>query len=106
MRSWKNRLRHRLATSRPTESAVAISSLERPSAANRIILARNTSKYGNVYLRDRLSRIWRSWRDSRIVNGLCLGILAVPLEAFGETIADMRTLGNNNMSPYLWKHST
>ena len=35
----------------------------RPAAASRIILARSTSKYGNVYLRARLSRISRSLRE-------------------------------------------
>ena len=53
----KNRFRQRLTTSRPMPKDAPISSLDRPSAASRIILARKTSKYGSVYFRARLSRI-------------------------------------------------
>ena len=49
-------LRQRLTTSRPMSRDVPISSLDRPSAASRIILARKTSKYGDVYFRARCSK--------------------------------------------------
>jgi hypothetical protein len=45
-----------------------------PSAAMSTILARTTSRYGNVYLRARASRIVRSWSLNSMVNGLVLGI--------------------------------
>ena len=49
-RSLKKRFRHRLTTSRRVSSRAAISSLLIPWDAMKIILARCTSKYGNVYL--------------------------------------------------------
>lgn len=38
------------------------------------ILARTTSRYGNVYLRARASKTVRSWSLNSMVNGLVLGI--------------------------------
>ena len=52
-------------------------SLRRPSAANRIIFARMTSRYGDVYRAARCSRAARSSRVSVMANGLCLGTGAV-----------------------------
>jgi hypothetical protein len=46
-----------------------------PSAAIRIILARTTSKYGNVYLAARRFSSADSSADNLIRNGLFLGIL-------------------------------
>jgi len=45
-----------------------------PSAAIRIILARTTSKYGNVYLVERRFNSADSSTDSLIRNGLFLGM--------------------------------
>src|SRR6266699_1168209 len=54
-----------------------MASFDQPSAAKRMICARRTTKYGNVYFRTRLSNVSRSDGDRSIENGLCLGI-AVP----------------------------
>src|SRR5262249_36546882 len=50
-------------------------SLERPSAARRMILARMTSRYGDVYFRARSSSSARSSLDSSMMCGLCLGTI-------------------------------
>jgi hypothetical protein len=70
----KKRLRHWLTTSRRVSRRAPISSLAMPSAAIRIILARTTSKYGNVYLAARRVSSAYSFADNSIQNGLFLGI--------------------------------
>jgi len=70
----KKRWRHWLTTSRRVSSRKAISSLSMPSAAIRIILARTTSKYGNVYLVARRFNSADSSTDSSIRNALFLGM--------------------------------
>src|SRR5579885_360502 len=55
-------------------------SLGRPSSGRRMILARITSQYGDVYFLARDSSACRSSLERSIVNGLFLGIRdAVPL---------------------------
>jgi hypothetical protein len=49
-------------------------SLDRPCAASSTILARNTSRYGDVYFLARVSNSRRSTDDSSIKYGLFLGI--------------------------------
>jgi hypothetical protein len=72
-RSSKNRLRHMLTTSRRQSSRSAMRSLESPSAASKIILARTTSKYGNVYLPPRRRNSRSSSSDRTISYGLRRG---------------------------------
>jgi hypothetical protein len=74
----KKRLRHWLTTSRRVSKRAAISSLSKPSAAIRIILARTTSKYGNVYLVARRFSSAASTGDNSIRNGLFLGMRNSP----------------------------
>src|SRR5882762_2041749 len=69
----KNRFRQRLTISRRVLRLLAMSSFERPCAARRIILARATIKYGNVYLLARRSSSSRSCLVRTILNGLFLG---------------------------------
>ena len=73
-RSLKKRLRHWLTASRRVSRRAAISSLSMPAAAIRIIFARMTLKYGNVYLADRRFNSSASAADSSISNGLFLGM--------------------------------
>jgi hypothetical protein len=70
----KKRCRHWLTTSRRVSRRAAIWSLSMPSAAIRIILARTTSKYGNVYLVARRLSSADSCGDNSMRNGLFLGI--------------------------------
>jgi hypothetical protein len=65
----KNRFRQRPTTSRRLSRRAAISSLFNPSAANRIILARWTRKYGNVYLPARRRNSASSADERRIGKG-------------------------------------
>ena len=67
-------LRHMLTPSRRAWSRAAIRSLGKPSAAKRIILARTTSKYGNVYLAARRRNSRSSSAESTIENGLVRAI--------------------------------
>jgi hypothetical protein len=69
-----------LTTSRRVLSRKAIPSLSRPWAANRIILARSTSKYGNVYLDARRDNSLASSADSTMLYGLFLGMIDSPLK--------------------------
>src|SRR5881409_2615134 len=55
-----------------------MSSFDRPSAASKIILARTTVKYGNVYFWVRLVSSSVSARVNEIRNGLFLGIATLP----------------------------
>jgi hypothetical protein len=55
-----------------------MTSFANPSAAISTILARMTSRYGDVYRRALASRSRRSSADSFIVNGLFLGIPRTP----------------------------
>jgi hypothetical protein len=75
-RARANRLRHLLTICRGVSSRDAITSLDRPSAASRTILARTTSQYGDVYLRAIASRVRRSSLERLIACGLFLGIRA------------------------------
>src|SRR5256886_6286875 len=71
----KNRFRQRLTISRRVLRLLAISSFARPCAARRIILARATIKYGNVYLLARRSSSPRSCLVRTILYGLFRGKL-------------------------------
>ena len=62
-RARQNRLRHLLTIWRGVSSREAITSLERPWTASRMILARMTSQYGDVYWRTKDSRCCRSSLD-------------------------------------------
>ena len=53
-------------------------SLPRPSAANKTIFARMTSRYGDVYLRALASSAARSCELSTMTYGLCLGVVTPP----------------------------
>jgi hypothetical protein len=53
-----------------------MTSLLNPWLARRTILARITSRYGDVYLRERLSSSLCSCSVSSITNGLALGMVA------------------------------
>ena len=73
-RAKQNRLRHLLTIWRGVSSRTAITSLDSLSAARRMILARTTSQYGDVYFRARDSRVWRSSGVRATSNWLLLGI--------------------------------
>jgi hypothetical protein len=74
-------------------------SLESPSAAIRMILARTTSQYGDVYRRAMPSNSCRSSAERCTTYGLCLGINA---RSFAETsLSDYVTKWANDTSPYL-----
>src|ERR1700689_1068742 len=73
-RSSKNRLRHLLTICRGIEIRSAIWSLRRPLAAKRMVLARTTIKYGDVYVGAISSRALRSRSVKTMGNGLCLGM--------------------------------
>src|ERR1041384_3046531 len=51
-----------------------MTSLENPSSARRMILARITSQYGDVYFRAMDSSVCRSSLERFMLNGLFLGI--------------------------------
>ena len=74
----KKRWRHLLTIWRGISSRAAITSLRKPSAASKTILARMTSRYGDVYLRARASSAARSSAVSSMTYGLCLGVGAPP----------------------------
>src|SRR2546422_117526 len=76
----QNRLRHLLTTCRGVSRREAMVSLERPWAAIRTILARITSRYGDVYLRTLDFNSCRSSFVRTTVKGLCLGIEATSAE--------------------------
>jgi hypothetical protein len=63
-----------LTTSRRVSNLAAISSLPKPWAASRIILARITLKYDNVYFAARLFSSRSSSGVKMISNGLFLGM--------------------------------
>jgi hypothetical protein len=73
--------------------------LERPAAARRMILARMTSQYDDVYLRARDSRICRSSGDRITSNGLFLGIGYVLSRC--QSLSDYVTKSIINTSLYL-----
>ena len=63
----------------------------KPSAARSTILARTTSRYGNVYRRARASRTRRSVADNVMTYGLFLGMIG-PLVNHQDTDRGLRTL--------------
>src|SRR6202050_4216202 len=65
-----NRLRHLLTICRGVSKRVAMTSLDNPWAAKRMTLARITSRYGDVYLRVRISSFSCSLDVSTMRNGL------------------------------------
>lgn len=75
MRCSKKRLRHLLTICRGVSNREAITSFERPCAAQRTIFARMTSLYGDVYVLDILSRCFRSSSLRLIFYGLFCGII-------------------------------
>src|SRR6516164_9393737 len=94
-----NRLRHLLTIWRGVSSRAAMTSLGRPSSARRMILARITSQYGDVYLLATAASACRSSLESPIVNGLFLGIrdTAPLMQAYQIT----SRIGLRNTSSYL-----
>ena len=79
-RRWsKNRFGHLLTICRWRPRRDAMMSLARPVAARRMIFARTTSRYGDVYFRVLSSRAVRSSRLSVMTNGLRLGTSPGPL---------------------------
>jgi len=97
---WKKRLRHLLTIWRGVSSRAAISSFSKPAAAYSTILARTTSRYGDVYRRAQASSCARSVGDSRIRNGHFLGMLRTP------SLARVPSEGCRcrfYTSPYLWR---
>src|SRR5205823_4309106 len=72
--SRKKRLRHLLTIRRGVFKRAARSSLSSPAAAYSTILARMTSRYGDVYLRAVASRRARSPEDSSMRYGHVLGM--------------------------------
>src|SRR5437879_5055742 len=99
MRAKEKRLRHLLTIWRGVSKRRPMTSFDNPWAARRTILARITSRYGDVYLRALDSNSPRSGCVRSIVNGLCLGIKGTSTEAQCSTIN--RQWGNNNTSSYL-----
>src|SRR5229473_2392764 len=69
-RAKANRLRHLLTICRGVSKRVAMTSFDRPCAAKRTILARITSRYGDVYFRARASSFSCSSEVSTMRNGL------------------------------------
>src|SRR5262245_11266264 len=61
-----------------------MTSLLNPWLAMSSILARTTSRYGDVYWRERLISSRRSWPVSSIVNGLNLGMITLLLVIMPE----------------------
>ncbi len=87
-RRSKKRLRHLLTICRGVSNLEAITSLGRPCAAKRTILARITSLYGDVYDLDNLSRqVLSSWL-STMTYGLFLGIVTPPFQSMTMTRLD------------------
>ena len=68
-----------LTTSRLASNLAAISSLPKPWAARRILLARITLKYANVYLAARLFTSLSSSGVKTILYGLLFGMDNLPL---------------------------
>src|SRR5271157_4788614 len=77
-RANANRLRHLLTICRGVSKRVAMLSLGRPCAARSTILARMTSRYGDVYFRVRASSSSRSWGVRTIRKGLERGKACPP----------------------------
>ena len=69
-RAKANRLRHLLTICRGVSKRVAMTSLGNPWAAKRTILARITSRYGDVYFRARVFNFSCSSEVSTMRNGL------------------------------------
>src|SRR5437588_10876566 len=97
----KNRFRQRLTISRRLLRLIAISSFEMTCSARRIILARATIKYGNVYLLARRSSSSRSFLVRTILYGLLRGKL-VPSPS--EHSREEEKTANNTLS-YLLKRA-
>src|SRR5215469_9159165 len=74
MRARENRFRHLLTIWRGVSRRDAMTSLDNPSSASKMILARITSQYGDVYFRAIDSSAWRSSLERFISNGLFRGI--------------------------------
>jgi hypothetical protein len=69
-RAKANRLHHLLTIWRGVPKRVAMTSLDKPCAGKRMILARMTSRYGDVYFRARVSSFSCSSDVSTMRNGL------------------------------------
>src|ERR1700674_5124609 len=74
MRARENRLRHLLTIWRGVSRREAMTSLDNPSSARRMILARITSQYGDVYFLAIDSSVCRSSLERFTLNWLFLGI--------------------------------
>src|SRR5262249_45225661 len=74
-RQRQKRLRHLLTICRGVSRRAAMASLASPAAARSTILARITSRYGDVYLRARASRSRRSATLNSTRYGLVRGIV-------------------------------
>ena len=98
-RSRRKRLRHLLTICRGVSRRAAMASLSSPSAAYSTILARMTSRYGDVYFRAVASSQARSASDSSIRYGHFLGIhpLLGPI-----SMPPSREICQSDTQSYLW----
>jgi hypothetical protein len=67
-----------------------MTSLDRPSSARRMILARITSQYGDVYFLAIVSNLTRSSLERLTLNGLLLGIggRSLPIASLSEYVTE------------------
>jgi hypothetical protein len=77
-RAKANRLRHLLTICRGVSKRVAMTSFDNPCAAKRMILARMTSRYDDVYFRACVSSFSCSADVSTMRNGLGRGKTVLP----------------------------
>src|SRR5215831_13069518 len=99
MRARENRFRHLLTIWRGVSKRDAITSLDNPSSARRMILARITSQYGDVYFRVMDSSVCRSSLERFMSNGLFLGIS--DNSPWCQRIKLRHQIESNNTSSYL-----
>src|SRR5215467_10401611 len=99
MRARENRFRHLLTIWRGVSRREAMTSLDNPSSARRMILARMTSQYGDVYFRAIDSSIRRSSLERCISNGLLRGISGDQPQMPAYQITSL--FGLQNTSSYL-----
>jgi len=72
-----------------------MTSFSRPSAAKSTILARMTSRYGDVYFRALLASSRRCSADNLIANGLLLGMRLTTSAAEEDSTSQPREQANN-----------
>jgi hypothetical protein len=81
-----------------------MTSLDRPSSARRMILARITSQYGDVYFLAIVSNLTRSSLESLTVNGLLLGIggRSLPIASVSECLIASAPITRHRI--YEWEY--